>query len=180
MADPKQPTTAAATGPKPTTQPGGRTTVPASSQSTARSVQPGGGAKVGPGPLTNPIPDDAIKGGTIKVRATATGYYGDARRREGDVFTLYPRRGSFTEHVLDKNGDVRLDANNIIVTKEVVKVLSADDQFNPKWMERVDGRTPERTTDAATALAKQHAEQKRAKVAGSEPAPTGDTNVLDE
>jgi hypothetical protein len=69
----------------------------------------------------------------IKVRATQPGYYGDARRREGDVFfidgAVYPR-----DH--EKAGQVMA--------------------FSDKWMERVDDSVPERTTTSAEALQAEH------------------------
>lgn len=58
----------------------------------------------------------------IKVRATKLGYYGELRRRPGDVF-----------------------------------VLTDENHFSERWMERVDASTPERTTSPSEALRREHA-----------------------
>lgn len=112
--------------------------------------------------------------GGIRVRATKDGYYGDARRRAGDVFTLVPIEGTFHEKVLDAAGDPKRDAGGYVYT-EVEKTLSAEDQFSSKWMEKVDGSTPEKTTTGKDKLRQQHDEEMKARRA---PSGTGDADVL--
>lgn len=51
------------------------------------SKTPKAAAPALPGQVPTPAPAPAPAGG-IKVRAVRTGYYGLARRREGDVFTI--------------------------------------------------------------------------------------------
>jgi hypothetical protein len=84
---------------------------------------------------------------TIRVEATAVGYYNDIFRRAGDVFDLQPRPGTYTERVVDKNGTPKVTRGTLAdvpipVTREVQKVLTADEQFNPRWMKRVASDTP--------------------------------------
>ena len=113
-----------------------------------------------------PAPQDATSGATIRVRATQVGYYGDARRRVGDVFTLRARRGVFTELVLDKDGEPKLNAGPGFqgrITKEVTKTLTAEQQFSPRWMEKVSASTPERTTTPNEDLARKHDEEMQAR-----------------
>lgn len=107
----------------------------------ATSERPGGPRAS----TTNPAPEDAVAGATIKVRATQVGYYGDARRRVGDVFRLYPREGTFTELAVDKDGKPEMTQMLIggtmvptQATREVLKTLTAEEQFSDSWMERVD------------------------------------------
>ena len=147
------------------------------SQSTARSVYPQSGVV-----LDRLAPDDAVlSGATIKVRALSTGYYGDARRRAGDVFLLRPRRGMFTENV-EKNGEqVWTGAPGTQVrtreTREVLKTLSAEDQFNPRWMEKVSAATPDKVTSPNEELRRKHDEEMKARHTTG-PA-TGDAAVLE-
>lgn len=124
-------------------------------------------------------------GETIKVRATQVGFYGDVRRRIGDVFTLYPRTGTFSEVVIDeKTGKPLLDTAQLVpcqVTKEVEKTLTAAEQFAPKWMERVADNTPERASSAQEKLQEEHDRVLRDKMTGgtgAPPAATGDADVL--
>jgi hypothetical protein len=91
---------------------------------------------------------------TIRVEATAYGVYENIQRHVGHVFDLVPRSGRFTERVLDKDGEPALSQgtirhrltgewiNRYPVTREVEKVLTAAEQFNPKWMRRVPDNTP--------------------------------------
>jgi len=58
----------------------------------------------------------------MKVRATALGYYGHERRREGDVFVLEPIKRIRK----DKDGKAR----------EVT--IMPEQQFSERWMEKVD------------------------------------------
>ena len=62
----------------------------------------------------------------MKVRATALGYYGHKRRREGQEFELEPIKR------LRKQKDGSM--------KEIT--ISADQQFSTRWMEKVDVPTP--------------------------------------
>ena len=121
----------------------------------------------------------------IKVRATAVCYYDEERKRIGDVFTLKPRTGTFTELVLDrKTNKPERDKNGFALTQEVEKVLSAEDQFNPKCMERVPLDTPDKITTGNEELRRQHDEVMRAKLglpaATATPATpaTGDSQVI--
>jgi hypothetical protein len=117
---------------------------------------------------------------TIKVRATEVTYYNEARRRIGDVFTLVPRRGTFTEVVLDKNKEPKLDKLGFKVTREVEKTLSAAEQFNPKCMVRVPDDTPEKITTGKQVLQEQHDAINRAKLGLGDPptTATGDASVI--
>jgi hypothetical protein len=129
---------------------------------------------------------DAAAGATIKVRATQVGFYGDVRRRIGDVFLLYPRHGVFTELELDeKTGKPLLDDADLVkhrVTKEVEKTLTAEEQFNPKWMEKVAADTPERASTARDVIQQEHDDVLRQRMAGGGGAPadvpSGDEDVL--
>jgi hypothetical protein len=58
----------------------------------------------------------------MRVRATALGYYGHKRRREGQEFVLEPIKRLRKQ----KDGSMR----------EIV--ISAEQQFSNKWMERLD------------------------------------------
>lgn len=129
------------------------------------------------------VPKQArVSGDTIKVRATQLCYYDEARRRAGDVFTLRPRAGMFTEAQLGSDGEPKTDPKTgFRVTREVKKVLSAEAQFNPRCMERVAASTPEKTTGNNEALQKLHDEELAARLGGAPPAPpdpTGDANPL--
>lgn len=53
----------------------------------------------------------------MRVRATALGYYGDIRRKEGDVFDLVART---------------------VGDKEKRRNLTVEQQFSETWMERID------------------------------------------
>lgn len=82
----------------------------------------------------------------MKVRAIQEGLYPEMtvlgedwkRRRPGDVFTLYPRKRTYTNRFTDK--------------VERQDDLPTEAQFSPRWMERVDDDTPEHTTSAPKAL----------------------------
>jgi hypothetical protein len=123
----------------------------------------------------------AENGGTIKVRAIKVGFYGDVRRRVGDVFTLYPRTDTFTELVLDKDGEPKVIASvygEQRVTEEADKTLTAEEQFSPKWMEKVAADTPERAARAKDVLQEEHDTVLRQRLAGATGDPTGDEDVL--
>lgn len=96
---------------------------------------------------------------TIRVRATAVGFYDDVRRRIGDVFTLHARRGTFTALELDDDGKPALDDSGLLktrITTEVEKTLTAEEQFAPKWMQRVSADTPEYASSANEQIRSQH------------------------
>lgn len=123
----------------------------------------------------------AVSGATLKVRAIAMGYYGERLRQIGDVFLLYPRQGTFSEPVLDKDGEPKtLKTGGPIehpVTKEVEKTISAEEQFSPRWMEKVSADTPER---AMSAQEKIDAEHQAIQATRQASAPSGDADVLSE
>jgi hypothetical protein len=149
------------------------TASPTGSQPVARSAAP-----------TAPLPPRASAGGTIRVRAIALGYYDDKRRRIDDVFDLHPRKGVFSEQIIDeKTGKPELTEGMLLaspVTREVKKTITAEEQFSPRWMEKVDARTPLKVTTGNEALRQQHDEIVKAKQrdaeAGGPDHPT-DTNV---
>jgi hypothetical protein len=119
-------------------------------------------------------------GDTIKVRATAVGFYGDVRRRIGDVFTIVLRTGTFSEVEQTKDGEPKLTKGTLLqhpITKEVEKTLSAEEQFNPKWMEKVDPATPERAASAQEVIDRDHDAILAARMSGGT-APTGNAEVL--
>lgn len=126
--------------------------------------------------------DRGPEGGPIRVRALKTGYYDDVRRRPGDVFDLHPREGTFTEKVVDeKTGEVKTEkATSTPLTKEVEKVLSAEDQFSKKWMEKVPADTPLSLTSGNQALRQQHDEIMAGKRARGGPAVTGQQRIQQE
>ena len=89
-----------------------------------------------------------VEGPTIKVRVKQdkVGEYEYARRRSGDVFTLKPRYVTetdpkTTEVIYDKDGNPKQ------------KLVTAEQQFSPRWMEKVSDAEPERLTSTPQALA---------------------------
>jgi hypothetical protein len=138
------------------------TTAPAPAKSTA------------PAKAAAPPPAGPAKGATLRVRATDKGYYGDARRRIGDVFDLVPRKGPFTAPVLDKDGEPKLDPRTQVpLTKEVTRILTAEEQFSAKWMEKVDPHTPTSITTGAEELRQKHDAEIAARRSPSAPPPAG-------
>lgn len=125
-------------------------------------------------------PKAAGGAGTIRVRATQTGYYDDARRRPGDVFDLHPRTGMFTVLEEDENGKPLLTDSipPSRVTREEERTLSAEEQFSKKWMEKVDKHTPTRTTTGNQVIKQQHDEILATRQGAREAPPTGDRNVI--
>lgn len=94
-------------------------------------------------------------GRPLKVRAVQLGYYGEARRRVGDVFTLV-KAEDFSDASIEKNG-------------------------HSGWMEWVDPSTPDRITTGLQDLRQKHDEIRGAKTqAGSTVGDdvTGDVNLL--
>jgi len=135
-----------------------------------------------------PVAPRASAGGTIRVRAHQLGYYDDVRRRIGDVFILHPRTGTFSEQIIDKEtGKPQMTEGMLLASplvREVEKTLTAEEQFNPRWMEKVDARTPLKVTTGNEALRQQHDEILKAKQreneAGGPDHPTDtDVDVLD-
>lgn len=114
-------------------------------------------AKAIPGAAREPQPQP--KAG-IKVRATRVGYYGDKRRREGDVFLIDPE--VYPKDVLndpkDEKSGVRFAKGALVY-------------FSPTWMEFVEPEAPLKETGAAEAL---KAEQDKLRSAKS----TGDQSVI--
>jgi len=101
--------------------------------------------------------------GTIRVRATATGYYEHTRRREGDVFDLKPREGVVTEVIRenpdDPNSNPKLDPRtHLPLTRTVTRTITAEEQFSDRWMERVDDDEQERISTSRDAIRKAHDE----------------------
>lgn len=142
----------------------------------SRGARPSTRSRVPGGPRTastSPIPEDAVGGDTVKVRATEVGYYADARRRLGDVFTLYPRHGVFTRLVRDGSGEPKLTKAGIQITEEVEQTLSAEDQFSESWMERVDDDTADHTTTGNQDLRRKHDETLAVRQATGDQAPLG-------
>jgi len=126
-------------------------------------------------------------GGTIRVRATAVGFYADIRWRVGDVFTLYPRRGRFTQLVKDeKTGKPLLNEEALVkhrITEEPEEdvLLTAEQQFNKKWMERVPADTPEQAKSAQQVIQEEHDRVLATRLAGGTAAsdrPSGDDDVI--
>lgn len=85
-----------------------------------------------------------IPGPRIRVRAMQMGEYEYARRREGDVFTLKPRMMTVVDPVTGKpmfeDGAVK------------TRMLTAEEQFSPRWMERIEDTAEETITGAQQAL----------------------------
>ena len=117
-------------------------------------------------------------GPAIKVRALETGYYGDARRRPGDVFNLVDRWGTWTKPILDDEGDQKYHPiTKEPLTEQVEGVLTAEDQFSEKWMERADDDEPLHTSSGREVLKKEHDDVLAVKM-GRANRPTGSANVL--
>jgi hypothetical protein len=90
----------------------------------------------------------------MKVCATREGHYPTKthdgedwkRRRAGDVFSLYER----TINIVD------IHTQRAVIDKKTgevkTRLLTVEDQFSERWMERVPEETPEHTTPAHVAL----------------------------
>jgi hypothetical protein len=94
--------------------------------------------------------------GTIMVRATATGYYNHARRREGDVFSLFPQEGMVTVPITNEDGEQLYDRNDLPMTKEVPAIIPPERQFSRNWMEVVNADEEERISTAQQAIDREH------------------------
>lgn len=146
----------------------------------------------------HPANEDAVQGETIRVRAIAVGFYGDKRRRVGDVFDLYPRQGTFTQLVRDDKGKPELDRSGLtpsrITEEKEDHILTAEQQFNRKWMVKVSKGTRPHASTAQERINAEHDQILRARLSGNSSRPadqvsasgntpgqvyTGDLNVLD-
>jgi len=94
--------------------------------------------------------------GTIMVRATMTGYYNHARRREGDIFSLIPLEGKVTVPVTNDEGEQLYDRNDMPMTKEVEAIIPPERQFSRAWMEVVNADEEERISTAQQAINREH------------------------
>ena len=117
----------------------------------------------------------------MKVKATATGYFGHMRRRDGDVFSIpdEPRRKVRTKDEVSADGHRRYRADSPEVIALADKNGTIPAAFSGKWMVPVSDRAPERTTSAPEALRKHHDSvlADRANVAGVGKA-TGEQEVI--
>lgn len=107
-----------------------------------------------PWPVINDdnIENNQPSGKRIKVRCTHPQgiYYNFRRRREGDVFELVPQIVT----VLHKDGPQKglpVMENGL----PVKAILSAEDQFSPNTMEKVEEDEPLHTTNAQESLDKE-------------------------
>jgi hypothetical protein len=101
--------------------------------------------------------EDYAEGPTIKVKCIAPQglYYDFQRRREGDVFTLYPKYVT----VIDRRNGKPLKKDGIIQKK----LITAKEQFSEYTMEIVADDTPEHTTTSQQAINKAQVELDAAK-----------------
>jgi hypothetical protein len=83
---------------------------------------------------------------TIKVRATALGYYDDERKRVGDVFEISSARHPARYPLKDVDGKKHPKAGQENPRSGELQ------EFSDKWMEFVDPETPVRTTTSQAAL----------------------------
>lgn len=99
---------------------------------------------------------EQLDGPRIKVMAKRMLYYEHLRRREGDVFYLSPKLVT----MVDKK------TTRPIVEKGQIKkkLFTAEEQFDPDIMERVDEAEPERITTSQQALDKAQDELNEAKL----------------
>lgn len=86
---------------------------------------------------------DAVKD-RIRVRATRTGYYEHIRRREGDVFTLIPRRIP----VMDEDTGKPIPGET--------RIYTAREQFSENWMEFAPAATRETLSTSKQHITKEH------------------------
>jgi hypothetical protein len=102
--------------------------------------------------------EDYAEGPRIKVRCTTPVglYYDFYRRREGDVFILYPKWVTVTDKdtgrpVKDKDGKIKK------------KLVTAREQFSVETMEIVEEDEPENISTAQTAINKESEQIKEEK-----------------
>jgi len=106
----------------------------------------------------NNIGDNYAPGEQIKVRCIDQRgvYYNFMRRRFGDVFNLIPM---YITQVDPDTGKPVLEGGN-----PVMKLVTAEEQFSPNTMERVDSDEPERVSTAQGALNQMQDELNEAKI----------------
>lgn len=126
--------------------------------------------------------DAPVGGALIRVRATKDGQYDDRLLRAGDTFWLHPREGIWTEKVLDADGEPKLHPKTKDpITREVKRVLTAEEQFSEKWMEKVPADTPDQLTTSQQVIQREHDALLAGKAGGGNPEgrPTGEGAPLD-
>lgn len=140
---------------------------------TSTQEPPPGRAHVDPNdPDSRPAP----AADRIRVRATRLGYYQHVRRRPTDVFDLVPRIGMVDEPIMDpKTKEPKVDRDDRILTHRVKRLLTAEQQFSDRWMERVDDDTPEKVTTSGEVIKARHDEIVTAKFGHKA---TGDREVI--
>ena len=80
---------------------------------------------------------------TVRVEATGYGIYDWVPKKPGDVFDLVKLSERVTERVLDADGEPALTkGTGRPITRKVDQMLTAEEQFDPKWMRRVPPDTP--------------------------------------
>lgn len=120
----------------------------------------------GPAPFTAA---DLTPGARVKVRAIRDGYYDLKRYREGDVFWI------------DGATDNRkqLQVAGTVPPEYVDNPRYGEIAALGSWMERVDGKTPERVTTGQQVINQQHDRTLRERAGIAEPdTATGDQDVL--
>lgn len=105
----------------------------------------------------------------IRVVALSLGYYDHLRRREGDVFTLTPK--VITVMTVDGAGNHKkvFDEKG----KPKTRIQTAEEQFSPRWMERVEMKAKDTISTSKQALQKKHDEILREKMGLPEPGDEG-------
>lgn len=90
--------------------------------------------------------DNYAPGPTIKVKCVHPQgiYYDFLRRREGDIFLLIPQYVAEFDEVTMK---IKMEAG-----KPKMKLVTAEQQFNPEKMEKVDDDAEETITTAQDAI----------------------------
>jgi hypothetical protein len=106
----------------------------------------------------NNIGDNYAEGAQIRVRCIDPRgvYYNFTRRRQGDVFTLIPQYVTEVDPKTDKpvmeNGRPKM------------RLVTAEQQFSPQTMEKVEDDEPEKITTAQMAINKMSDELNEAKI----------------
>jgi len=98
-------------------------------------------------------------GDRIRVRALADGYYEHIRRREGAVFTLVPRRLTDPRQIADH--EKRHPGSN--------GILTAEQQFSERWMEKVSANERERNIGLKESMKAEHDKIIREKMGTEDP-----------
>jgi hypothetical protein len=140
-----------------------------------------------PRPDRNPAPRSAMPAnvGTVRVMATAIGYYDHTRRRIGDVFNIsakrypavYPRLYADGGKPHPEAGEPHPKAGDLI-------------DFSDRWMQLVNAATPERVTTANQAIRQHHDELIKLRNDATPPGPgatpddiisaTGNAHAIDD